>query len=82
MPKKHKGWKRCWRGKLPKRARLLVFDSGENIALVDSRQEHFHERWRELRGTRIEFYIVIPKPPFESGWLFDQESVGRLAAVK
>lgn len=73
-------WKRCWHGKVPKAEHLLIYDDAENVTLVDTRREHFAEHWLATKGTRIKFYIRIPRLPYRTAWLFNQETVGRVAA--
>jgi hypothetical protein len=59
-------WRRCWRGNLPKRKRILIYDSNERIALVDSRRERFFEHWKETSGGKIMFYAEVEPVPFET----------------
>jgi hypothetical protein len=64
-------WKRCWRGNLPKRRRILIYDSNERVSLVDSRQPRFFEYWEDKTGGRIKFYVEIEPVPFETMQLWD-----------
>jgi len=77
--KKLAGWKRCYRGKLPRAEHIVIFDSDENVTLVDSRSEHFYDSWLARRGSRILFYYIVPRVPWRTGWLWPQESIGRAA---
>lgn len=78
MKAKKLGWKRCWRGKVPHAPYVLIYDSNENVSLVDTRGENFAFHWMQKHHCRIRFYIVVPRLPHASGWLWPQESAGRV----
>jgi hypothetical protein len=67
-------WRRCWRGNVPKRKRILIYDSNERVSLVDSRKDRFFEAWKEKTGGRIMFYADIEPVPFETIPLFLEEA--------
>jgi hypothetical protein len=67
-------WRRCWRGNLPRRKRILIYDSNEQLALVDSRKDRFFEHWHETTGGKIAFYCLVPRLPFETIPLWPEES--------
>jgi hypothetical protein len=64
-------WKRCWRGNVPKRRRLLIYDSNERLAVVDSTRPRFFEYWEEKTGGKIKFFIDLEPLPFETYQLWD-----------
>jgi hypothetical protein len=64
--RKPDAWKRCWRGKVPWARRVLIFDSNERVALVDSRVPKFFEAWELKTGGKIKFYIIVPEVPYET----------------
>jgi hypothetical protein len=68
-------WKRCWRGKIPRAKRIIIYDSNERMVMVDSRQDRFFDKWLEASGGRIMFYMLLPEPPFETIPLFPEEEV-------
>lgn len=68
-----KFWRRCWRGNLPRRRHLLIYDSNERVALVDSRRDRFFEHWEEKTGGKIKFYHFVEQLPFETLQLFPEE---------
>ena len=76
---KSKPWKRCWKGKVPRREFLLIYDSNERVALVDSRSEFFFENWLASEGGKIEWFCEVPELPYRNGWLWPQETAGRKA---
>jgi hypothetical protein len=73
-------WKRCWRGNVPRRQRLLIYDSNERLSLVDSRKDRFFEHWQEKTGGKIKFFIEVEPLPFETYqlWAPDFEPAKRL----
>lgn len=66
-------WRRCWRGNLPRRRRILIYDTNERVSLVDSRKERFFEHWKEKTGGKIWFYMDVEPVPFETIPLFPEE---------
>jgi hypothetical protein len=64
-------WRRCWRGNLPRRQRILIYDSNERLSLVDSRKDRFFEYWQDKTGGKIKFFIEVEPLPFETYQLWD-----------
>jgi hypothetical protein len=69
--RKDRPWRRCWRGNLPRRRRILIYDSNERVALVDSRKDRFFEFWEDKTGGKIKFYLEVEPVPFETMQLWD-----------